>query len=61
MPTSQSASWKPIMPRPTGRCLRLLSPGLRDRVVVEVDHVVEHPHGDADRLAQLLVVDAGRR
>ena len=31
---------------------------LRDGVVVEVDHVVEHAHGDAHRLPQSVVVDA---
>ena len=42
-----SASWKPMMPRPTGRWRRFESRAFVDRVVVDVDDVVEHAHRGA--------------
>ena len=42
--SAYSASWKPITPRPTGRWRRFDAARLRHAVVVDVDHVVEHPH-----------------
>ena len=45
------------MPRPTGRWRRLRVARLLDRVVVDVDHVVEHAHRRGDGLLQLVVVE----
>ncbi len=60
MPSVNSASWKPIRPMPDRAVAHVRVPRLRDRVVVHVDHVVEHPYGRTHGLLQTGVVDTVR-
>ena len=59
MPILMSMSAQPMTPRPILRLPRASSPILRQRVVVDVDDVVEEAHAAVHDVGQAVPVDVG--
>ena len=46
-----------MKPKPMGRWRKLAVLRFGCRIEVDVDHVVEHPHGCADRVGEFLLIE----
>ena len=52
-----NASWKPMMPRPTGRVAQVTAARFWDGVEINVDHIVEHANRNGNGFFNFLFID----